>query len=358
MYGPMMFSRSTIVALGLAVVSGCASSNAAEDTDSATSSETGSSTSTTVDNPATSNSASTTTPPSTSGSTTGTSTSPTADADSSSSEGSTNGESTGDRPGPGVGCPAENPAEWILCEDFEDFAGWGNFWTNDGLIAVEEGPANSGDTSLRIGHQVGQYGSGMADIRFGEGPNDSIVARPDETFREVWVRFFVRTADDWPANQGISEGIEVMSVVGGNRSIAVDATVYSPSQAEAQLIPWSCVHDSQMRCTSGNSDWGNPDLRALTTELGSSPLYGDELAGVWQCHEMHVRLDDPGQANGMLEFWADDVLEVSLDGLEFVGSWDGAGLNTVRFASFWQTQPGLDHHVDDVIVSTAPIGCP
>ncbi|MBV1862165.1 MAG: hypothetical protein KUG77_27350 [Nannocystaceae bacterium] len=353
-----MLTRWTLVALGIASATmGCGGSEPAGGTDSSTSEETSSaaSTSMTQSDPPTS---STAVSSSTSGSDTGDSVSPTESEDSSSTGRSGSSDSTGAPSVPGVGCPQENPAEWILCEDFENFENWGNFWTNDDLIAVEPGPSNSGEMSLRIGHQVGQYGSGMADIRFGQGPNDSVVARPDDTFREVWVRFFIRTDENWPANQGISEGIEVMSVVGGNRSIAVDATVYSPSQAEAQLIPWSCVHDSQLLCSSGNSDWGNPDLRALATQLGTSPLYGDELAGQWQCHEMHVRLDDPGQANGVLEFWADNALEVSLQRLEFVGSWDGAGLNTVRFASFWGSQAGLDHHVDDVIVSTAPIGCP
>ena len=282
----------------------------------------------------------------------------TAAPDISASSSSGDEESSTGMPPPGNGCPEELPATWILCEDFERFAGWGNFWTNAEAMAVEAGPAASGEHALRISHIEGQFGSGMADLRFGAGPEGGVVHQPDQTYREVWVRFFLRTHEDWPAAAGISEGIEVMSVVDANRSIAVDATVYSPSSAEAQVIAWSCVHDSELRCSSGNGDWNDPDLRSLSSALGPSPLFGDELAGQWQCHEMHVKLDDPGQANGELDFWADGNLEVELDGLEFVGSWDGAGLNTVRFASFWGVQVGLDHHVDDVIVSTAPIGCP
>ncbi len=256
-----------------------------------------------------------------------------------------------------LGCPDPLPAEWIACEDFEDFAGWGRFWTVEDSIAVEKAPSHSGENSLRISHKVGQYGSGMADLRFGQGPAGDVVAKPDASFREVWVRFYIRTHEDWPADKGISEAVEVMSVVGEERSIAVDATVYSPAQAQAQAIAWSCVHDSEMRCSTGNKDWFTKELRTLKSELGSSPLFGNERAGDWQCQEIHVRLDDPGQSNGMLEFWSDGVREVSIDGLEFVNAWTGAGLNNVRFASFWKEQAGLDHHVDDVVISTAPIGC-
>lgn len=257
-----------------------------------------------------------------------------------------------------VGCPNPLPDAWIACEDFEDFKGWGRFWTVEDSIAVEQGaPSHSGETSLRISHKVGQYGSGMADFRFGQGPAGDVVSKPDTSFREVWVRFYIRTHEDWPADKGISEAVEVMSVVGEERSIAVDATVYSPEQAQAQAIAWSCVHDSQMRCSTGNKDWFTKELRTLKSELGSSPLFGNERAGQWQCHEMHVRLDDPGQKNGVLEYWSDGVLEVSLESLEFVNAWAGAGLNNVRFASFWKDQAGLDHHVDDVVISAAPIGC-
>lgn len=274
------------------------------------------------------------------------------------SSGGTGSSETGAVEPPGSGCPKRWPAEWIVCEDFEEFAGFGDFWTNNEAMAVEPGPANSGESSLRISHIVGQYGSGMADIRFGAGPEGDVVHQPKGEFREVWVRFFLRTHPDWPADRGISEGVEVMSVVGSNRSIAVDAAIYSATTAEARLLPWSCVHDSQLLCSSGNSDWTGQDLRPLGEAYGPSPLYGDEQAGQWQCHEMHVRLDDPGQANGLVEFWAGGKLEASIGELEFVDGWTGAGLNNVRFGSFWNDQVGLDHHVDDVIVSTAPIGCP
>ena len=96
----------------------------------------------------------------------------------------------------------------------------------------------------------------------------------------------------------------------------------------------------------------------LLTSTITTPLYGNEAAGTWQCHEVHVRLDDPGQANGLYEVRVNGQLEVALDELTFVDDWAGAGLNNVRFASYWKRQTGLDHHVDDVVIATVPIGCP
>ena len=41
-----------------------------------------------------------------------------------------------------------------------------------------------------------------------------------------------------------------------------------------------------------------------------------------------------------------------------VDAWAEAAINNVRFGSFWNAPASIDHHVDDVVVATAPIGCP
>ncbi len=263
-------------------------------------------------------------------------------------------------PPPTSGCPDDLPASWILCEDFElpggpeTYFGW--FWTRSGLMAVEDGEAWSGDRALRIGHDPAVFGSGMADLRFGQGTPGGVIHQPDGQFREVWVRFWLRTQPGWP-DAGIAEAVEVMSVTGDTRAIAMDATIYSPTQAQAQALAWSCVHDSDLLC-NGSGDWNNPSLEVRESGLGSSDLYGAARAGQWQCHEIHVRLDDPGQSNGQFEVSVDGQLEVSLQDITFFDAWAGAAINNVRFGSFWNAPAAIDHHVDDVVVATAPIGCP
>lgn len=272
-------------------------------------------------------------------------------------------DSTGDDPTTGgvlePGCPEPLPGDWILCEDFEAAGDpstyFGNFWTTGELMGVEATDAFSGAQALRIGHDPAVFASGMADIRFGQGPSGGLVHAPDQEYREVWVRFVLRTEDAWP-DAGIAEAVEVMSVFGNARAIAVDATIYSPSQVEAQALAWSCVHDSQLLC-NGQGDWSNASLEVRDGALGQSPLYGTQKAGQWQCHEIHVRLDDPGQANGVFEVFVDGQQEVSLQDIEYVDAWAGAGLNNVRFSSFWNAPAQLVHHVDDVVVSTSPLGC-
>jgi hypothetical protein len=149
-----------------------------------------------------------------------------------------------------------------------------------------------------------------------------------------------------------------MAVTGRARVIAMDATIYSPTQAQAQALAWSCVHDSQLECNLGGvDDWGNPALEVRASGLGTTALYGSRAAGQWQCHEVHVRLDDPGQANGQYEVFVDGTLEVSLSDIVFFDAWADVGLNNVRFSSFWNAPAEFVHHVDDVVVARSPIGC-
>jgi hypothetical protein len=276
------------------------------------------------------------------------------------SDGTTGDEGTTGTPQE-PGCPDDLPENWVLCEDFEEEGGpetyFATFWTEQELVGVEAAPeAWSGARALRIGHDPAVFASGVADIRFGQGPGGGLIHAPDEEFREIWVRFHLRTQPGWP-DAGIAEAIDIMSLFGNSRAIALDATIYSPTQAQARPIAWSCIHNSQLLC-NGQGDWSNPNLEARQVGLGTSALYGSEAAGRWQCHEVHVRLDDPGQGNGEFEVFVDDALEVSLDGITFVDAWTGAALNTLRFSSFWNAPAALDHWVDDVVVSTAPIGCP
>lgn len=343
------------------VVLGCTASTGGSDEEAATDTEVGptsasgthddADTHEDTDSPSDTSTGSSATDGATDGATT-TSTTSTTDPD--------DGDTTDTGPGAEPGCPDPLPPDWVLCEDFEGqgdpYAYFGHFTTTAGLLAVEAADAWSGERALRVGHDPAIFGSGMADIRFGEGPSGGTIHAPDETFREVWVRFHLRTQDGWP-DAGIAEAVEVVATTGELRAIAVDATIYSPTQVEAQALAWSCVHGSQLLC-NGQGDWTNPNLEVRDGGLGTSALYGSAAAGQWQCHEIHVRLDDPGQGNGQFDVSVDGSLEVALDGLTLVDGWDDVGLNTVRFASYWNAPANLEHFIDDVVVSTSPIGCP
>jgi hypothetical protein len=70
-------------------------------------------------------------------------------------------------------------------------------------------------------------------------------------------------------------------------------------------------------------------------------------------------LNDPGQSNGIQEFWIDGALEARRQDLNFVMSYAGYAINAVFFENHWNTgSPKLqERYFDNIVVSTRPIGC-
>jgi hypothetical protein len=59
------------------------------------------------------------------------------------------------------------------------------------------------------------------------------------------------------------------------------------------------------------------------------------------------------------EFWIDGQLEARRENLDFVGIWTEYGINAVFFENYWNDGSVQDQSrdFDNIVVSTAPIGC-
>jgi len=80
---------------------------------------------------------------------------------------------------------------------------------------------------------------------------------------------------------------------------------------------------------------------------------------VWYCIEAHVRLNDPGASNGIQEFWIDGQLEARADDLDFVGSYQDYASTRSSSRTYWNdgSPREQERYFDNIVISTAPIGC-
>lgn len=274
-------------------------------------------------------------------------------------------ESTGSTPS-GPGCPADwataHP-EWIFCDDFESDAplvGQGRYFEHDdngGEFVVVDGVGFDGSRGMQVQWQSGEVGAGFLHLSFGRTPSAYMDTgiRTDEDFREIWYRMMLRNAPGWTGSPAKLSRATVIAA--DDWSQAMIAHLWSDDAEHLGLDPASCVENGQVVC-SGYNDFDG--LHWLGFYPGPTPLFATEQAGEWRCIEAHVRLDDPGQANGVQEFWIDGELEARADGLEFVDSYDAYGINAVFFENYWNEGSPQDQQrfFDDIVVSTAPIGCP
>jgi hypothetical protein len=92
---------------------------------------------------------------------------------------------------------------------------------------------------------------------------------------------------------------------------------------------------------------------------GSTRVYESSHADRWLCVEAHAKLNVPGQADGVFEFWVDGQLEARLTGLNWVGRWEEYGINAISLENYWNGGSPQENvrYRDNLVISTARIGC-
>ena len=257
------------------------------------------------------------------------------------------------------GCPEQLPDGWILCEGFEDiddpdahFSLWSSPEPGD-RFAIDSMQAHDGDASLVAQHDV-EWFSGAAWIRFGQGPMQTPHA-PRARFEEVWVRMHLLLEDGWDVG-GLGDLIEVNSL-GTNWAHTMSASIDAPSGGDSlRARARTCVSSGVVQC-DGQQDW--QDLQELGNDPGDTALFDGSASGQWHCIVMHVRLNEPGTSDGVLEISLDGAPEATLDDLDFVGTIEGAGLNALHLSAYRENGPSqaVRRYIDDIVVADVPLDC-
>jgi hypothetical protein len=200
-------------------------------------------------------------------------------------------------------------------------------------------------------------GAGGMKLGFGRIPNAYMHTgiRPDEDFREIYYRMYLKHQDGWQGSPAKLSRATVFTSA-DDWSQAMIAHLWSDDDEHLLVDPASCVTGDTVRC-QGYNDFDN--LEWLGIQRGTTRIFATENSGVWYCVEAHVLLNDPGQANGVQEFWIDGGLEARAEGLDFVGSYQDYALNAVFFENYWNDGSPVDQerYFDNIVVSTEPIGC-
>lgn len=257
------------------------------------------------------------------------------------------------------GCPGNAPASWISCENFDDIqdgpseiAQW---YEMGDAFGVEPDGDDPTDQALRITLQPTMVFGGWVSLRWGNGPDGPGVDSPGEDFDEVWVRYTLKTGDDWPGYE-IGDVGEIIAANGANWGIATETAIRGDGAGRLRPLGWTCIFDGALAC-NGSNDWSG-GLQLIWQDAGPSTIFGGDSAGVERCLEAHMRLNTPGAADGEAQVWIDGNLETDVTDVDFRGTWTDYGLNALRFTNYAEPPPmPLDFWVDDVVIATERIGC-
>jgi hypothetical protein len=101
-----------------------------------------------------------------------------------------------------------------------------------------------------------------------------------------------------------------------------------------------------------------PNLKWLGSRQGQTPIFSPAESGRWVCIESHVKLNTPGERDGVFELWVDGKLEAARNDLDWHGSWGDYAINAVFLENYWN-QGSVKRQArwfDNFVISTRPIG--
>ncbi|MEM9460578.1 MAG: hypothetical protein AAGF11_40795 [Myxococcota bacterium] len=268
-------------------------------------------------------------------------------------------------PEPGMfdGCPGALPNAWIFCEDFELLSDPADvaldYQELDGAFTLVDNVGASGHHAMEVHYREGEEAAGRMVLSFGASPIDH-GGRPsfasEESFPEIYWRVRVMTAPGWP-DVGPGQLTRTLSFADETWSEAVVAHLRSVGgDVVMEAVPVTCVSDDEVAC-AGFDDQGS--LEPLGPLPGQAPIYAEPESGQWHCIEGHLALNDPGLANGVLEFWIDEQWQAGSSDLDLRGRWTDYAINALVIDNHW---PGgapapLYRWIDDIVISSEPIGC-
>jgi hypothetical protein len=178
------------------------------------------------------------------------------------------------------------------------------------------------------------------------------------TYRDLYWRLYVRNLQGWIGGGGYKLS-RAIAFANANWAEAMIAQVWGdpPATGYLYLDPASGTDLAGSLLTTSYNDF--PHLRWLGAHPGVTPLFDGAHVGLWYCVETHARLNDPGQTNGVFEYWINDQLEARETGLNWLGAFSTFGINAVFIENYWNggAPAAQNRYLDNLVVSKQRIGC-
>jgi hypothetical protein len=236
---------------------------------------------------------------------------------------------------------------------YDDFDGPKKPYTeSQGGIDPNEGFGDAGGSMLCF-YEKGSRGVGNRKVFFGDSPTGHVVNR-GRTYDEIYWRVYVKHRYGWTGG-GPAKLSRATSIVSPHWAQAMIAHVWSSGEA-LTLDPATGVQGDRVVTTRYN-DFGNLKW------LGNKPvsrfkLHSTEESGRWVCVEARVKLNTPGQKDGLNQLWIDGRLEAERKGLDWRGRYTGHGINAVFLETYWNKGSPVTQSrwIDNFVISTQPIG--
>ncbi|HTT28254.1 MAG TPA: Ig-like domain-containing protein [Solirubrobacteraceae bacterium] len=252
---------------------------------------------------------------------------------------------------------------WIWCDDFEQNRLSSYFEVDDGggSFTRVAGAGRNGSTGMQATYAAGQVSNGSLHLAFGKTPQSYM--RPVDAgtalYTDVYWRFYVKYQAGWTGGMGgkMTRTLGFVSASSFNSFNYGQSYELSDGQLTLSIDPASGTDAAGNLVTTGYNDFAH--MRYLGETLGTTPIFDASHVGQWYCLEYHVKLNTPGQSDGMFEVWINGASEISRTGLNWRGTYEAWGINAIYLENYWNSgsPQQQSRYFDDFIVSTQRVGC-
>lgn len=247
----------------------------------------------------------------------------------------------------------------IFHDDFETISSLGDRYTDydshgGDFIVVSSGGLGGSSRCLKASWRPGQVSAGNLIYMFGRNPIKSQINNTID-YDEIYWRFYVKTMKGWSGNP---EKLTRATVFAANNwSQAMIAHLWGEGNDLLLTMDPATGIDSRGRLATGKyNDFDH--LEWLGLRKGTDEIYETSSSGQWLCIEIHIRLNTPGKADGVFEFWIDEKLQARRDDLNWIGTWREYGINAIMLENYWNdgSPTAQSRFLDNFTVSTKPVG--
>ena len=258
-------------------------------------------------------------------------------------------------------CPgSSNPDPAVIwCDDFDNSVSMNqkyfDYDNGGGEFLPVAGTGIDGSTGMQVIWQTGEDNAGNFKRTFGRSPVNS-QSHSNQDFPEIYWREYIKMQQGWTGNPYKLSRATIFSA--SNWAQAMIAHVWGDGAGDSLVIdPATGVNSSGNVVTTSYNDFAH--LQWLGLRRGTTPIFSSQGSGKWYCIEARVNLNTPGASDGIFELWIDDRPEASRTNLNWVGTWQGYGINAIAFENYWNGgAPGPRiRHLDNIVISTKRIGC-
>jgi hypothetical protein len=243
--------------------------------------------------------------------------------------------------------PDQPAPEFVFSDNFDDgdVSDWNDHHQNVILIDDQQ-TRNSSPYSVHLSHNPGSTNSGNLAIFFADNPTSSNThecSRLDEIYVEYYVRF--SSASSWPSTSSKVSKVESWPVAWAGNSAK---NFYLTTEIDS-----SGYFTSTLRRVKGGNTGYFPFPQNVETPIPAA-------ANQWHHVEMKLKVNTPGQQDGVLQMWVDGLLKTDYQNVIYCTIDGGYGWNTFLFTGYDNpsSPDNKQQYWDDVTIQSTEIDSP